>query len=726
MFLQIDGETKIMALFNFTQDLVLSIFEYSSNITLDKLFKPKTSFKWDDNYFISNQSLNNNLNIPSLWDPETANLNIDFFQSGHGFSDNLKLKSIDIKQVNNLKKWTPRLKHGSYFTNHVPYYLYSDEAVTENLKEEFLVDGRSRFNLLHRPKDGVPISVQLLELDENFNTDFDSLFVPVTKFTGLAQNGVELDTSAGLNIDTAFKEFILHSNPDSFIKSFKIPSLTGPGLTTFTLLHPPIDSLPVSFSRKDLFVERVYVPPASVGEYYLDLLSGDVDVFIDQSYIDLGTVSYHKDYPAWLEFNNNYIVDYGSTILAPTPLDIPSLVRGPQSNGLPNQIISLDNFPIIDNSTESFLDTSNFHLFVYNPFTQVFDNTWQRVRNFENTLPIDKHYILDPDTGIILFAGVNQGAVPPLYHFFFFGYKTTLKIQYEPEASTDYWTDRARDNHPLHNTLSDGFLFISRKELIPASIVIKFPVEEITSLESAPLFVTVLDRELEPIPNMEVELTITGDIGNLESTTVITDSAGEGVTFYIPSSKITDLGVSAFLYDLGPNVGTPGAPVALSPYSTRNVINDTLTLSGHMASIPEEVILFKIYANVDPFDIFYHNTNKGGRYVVHYEFDGMDNVLIRPISVEDRVLTFADSLPQSYSALDPYYEPDLRGFIGITSKEIFVQGKIKYRDSEIFSNIETLIISYSPIQKGEWTLPILPTTFIGSEIDRAIWITLNP
>ncbi len=731
-----------MALLSLNYDFVISAFEYYTSTSLDKLFVPKKPFEWDSSHFVSPERFNNNLNLPTLWDPTTGGVPVESFQSGHGFDDNIELEEIDLKQTLDKQKWTPRLNHGTYFARQIPFYLYSDESITDFLGEESYED-RSRINLKFRPKPGIPISAQVLILDNDFNVTIDSNFLSVARFTGNVQNGVELDTSQGLNIDTDRKEFILHTNPNNVVKNFKVPTpLTGPGIVSFFLPKVPLSYYPVIFNRQDIFQRKRFIAVPygdqnyntfyygtgldQIGDYMVNFTTGEVTVWLDQTYVDLGYVTFTWDYPAWLEFNDNYVVDYGSTITSPVAEDIPSLIRGPQSDGSTNQIVSIDRFPIIDYTTERYLDEDSFKLFTYNSFSQVFDNTWERVRSLEDSSPTDKHYVLDSETGTVFFGDGITSAIPTIFHFFFFGVKSSVRVQYEPDDAGNFWTDRSQDNHPLHNTLNSGFLYLSRKELIPASVVIHFPVEEITSLESCPLTITVLDREFEPIPNAEVQLTIDGDVGTLEDTLVITDAAGEALTNYIPSSRIEDLGALTFFFETSLDPDQPGDPVESSPFSTRTLPNDTLTLNDSISSAPEDIIVFKIYANEDPFNVFDHTSNEGGHYLVHYKDDGGQNVLVRPIAVLDTVLVFDESLPQPYNALDPNYEPNLRGYVIITSKEIRVQGSLQYRNREIFSNIEKLIVGYSLVQKGEWTLPILPTIFTGSEIDRATWITINP
>lgn len=725
-------------------DFVVSVFQFKSEPSYERLFIPSNPFKWDESFFLNEERFNNNLNIPTLWDPSTSYIPESFFQSGYGFGDNIKLSGIKQEKKLSISRWTPKLLHGSFFSRRVPFYLYSDESITQIAGLDQTEDGRTLVSLWFPPKPGVPISVQSLKLDHDFNVALDTVFQHVSKFTGKVVNGTELDADLNpANIDTSVREFKVNYNPNNIVLNWRIPAPLGPGEVTFTLPEKPLvgSDCPykLEFSRKDIFVTEKYYAAKyndgtyggftygtgveNTGDYMINAADKEITVILDQQYLDLGFVSFVFDYPATIELNNNYIVDFDSDNVDPSLEDLKGMVRGPQSDGLPNQSVPIGTFPIVDDTTERFLDEDNFHLFLFDSFNSSIDKDWVRVLNFDNSGPEDKHYVLDSEAGFVLFGDGEKGVIPQVFKFFYFGLKTSLRVEYEPINSTDYWTDRTRDIHPLHNSLSSGFLYLSRKELVPVSLIIDFPVSEITALESAELRVTLLDRGFEPVPNKRVDLEVVGGVGSLEDSFIITNENGQGFTNYLPSSRISDTGIVHHFFEEGANEDTPGA--ATDTFSSTVVENDTITLNEEVSSDISDIFLFKIYANTDEVQPYNHVTRTGGAYIVYFKDVAGTNELIRPIQAVDNVLRFEESLPQPFDSEAPNYEPNLRGYAIITKRKISVQGSLEFRSNILTSNIETLLVRYSDIQQGDWTLPIPPTTFTSSEIDRAIFVTIN-
>jgi len=461
-----------MALLSKNFDFVVSIFGYHTDPPRNMLFVPENPFKWDESFYISEDRINNNLYIPSLWDSTTANVERNFFQSGHGFDDNISLSKILKYGIDGKLKWLPEILHGTYYSRNIPYYLYSDSSIVRTLEEEYTSDGRSKINLLNMPKIGVPISINTLKLDSNLNIVLSKKLQKVGRFTGIAFNGVELDTTTGENLDQSLQEFIVYYNADYIMYDWKIPYPLGPGEVTFMLPKVPLKDFNVFFSRKDIFQTEKFLAGKygslvygnalygtgveNVGDYMINFDTGEVTVILDQAYVDLGHVTFAWDYPASIEFNKNFVVDYGLSISTPTADDLTSFIRGPQSSGLENQIVGIGEFPVIDYTTDRFLDTENFKLYLYDPTTQLFETDWTRVTDLETSGPLDKHYLLDSFSGTVSFGDGINGLIPATFKYFVFALKTSLRIEYEPASSTDYWTDRRMDIHPLHNNLNSG------------------------------------------------------------------------------------------------------------------------------------------------------------------------------------------------------------------------------------------------------------------------------
>lgn len=729
-------------------DTVISVYNFYIKPSRNELFTSAGSFIWGDNYWIDSDKQNKNLYIPSLWDPVTANVPAEFLQSGYGDHDNIKL--IDIKKFKAESKeyWYARINHGTYFIRNVPYYLHSSESITLQLGTSLTADGRSIQPLRFLPKPSIPISVSTLTTDIESGLIVDKKrFNKRGKFSGIIQNGIELNAEVVSNIDKTKNEFIVKYNSNNEVINWRIPTTgTAAGLYTFQLPKIPLKDFNVVFSRPDIFITQkslgsfydsastiygeVYYgePLTDVGDYSINYATGEVTVILDIAYVDLGYVSFTFDYPAVIEFNNNYLFNKGGDITDPKPSDLAILDTVGESDGQPRQIFRLKEFPILDFSDSQYLDIENFNLFLYDESDNTFDLEWERIRDIKKAQSNQKVYQLNADQGTIFFGDGINGAIPQKYKKIVAGYKTSVRIEYEPVSSTDYWVGRDTDLNLSRNSLNSGFLYLSRKELIPDNVSIQFSIDEITALEYAELSAIVRDRDGDPVPSVELTFQIVNGDGDLEEETLITDSNGEASTTFIPSGRIEDMGIFVHLFEPGINENTLGDPRPNVYFDSGTLLNNLIVAEETIEEALENIYLFKIYDDGDQFNRYNNQTRKGGSYVVYYDYnnDTSQNELIRPVAVSGKVLIFDRELPQPFSSSEPFYEPNLRGFAIISKKQVQAKAIVNAGLFTIDSDIANLKVDYSPIQKGEWTLPIPPIEYTGSEIDRATYITINP
>jgi hypothetical protein len=745
-FIYTEDETVKQISNNF--DMALAVYNFYVNPTKSELFTDAGGFKWDEDEFIAETKKNDNLYVPTLWDPTLANIPSGYFQSGYGFDDDTELIDIIRLRRESEENWHARLNHGTYFIKNVPYYLYSEQSSSLQLGDDKTEDGRSKQNLYFLPKYGVPVSASTLQFDvRTGNIIRKNRFIKVASFTGKAVNGVELDTANPVNIDTSLLEFKVNYNSNNMVNNFRIPvDSASAGIYSFQLPKVPLFEYPVIFNRPDIFQNRKFTArkyndadaiynqfpygtgPEGPGDYTVNYVTGEVQVWLDQDYVDLGYVTFTFDYPAVVEFNNDYVVDMGSSITDPEPSDLSELDELGISDLSANQEFIVDEFPIFDLTDNVFLDRTNFRLFVYDPSSLVFDLEWTRVRDFSGYGPNDKVYILNSDRGSISFGDGINGAIPPKYHRILAGYKISARIEYEPMTSVDYWTGKSVDLNLSRNNLSSGFLYLSRKDLVPDSIVLDFKETEITALEFTALTARVFDIDGEPIPNINIDFTVLEGAGSTEDVTLTSDSNGSATTTFLPSGNIEDIGMFINPFEPG-SVDTKGSYIPDTYSDNNGVPNSKIIADVEIEDDPDDVYLFKIYdRETEAFTPYDNLARSGGLYQVYYKYNSGSgqNELIRPTSITGRVLVFEESLPQSHDPLGPNYEPDLRGFVVIGRKTIRAQARVRFKNLIIDSEIASLKVTYSPIQKGEWTLPILPTTFTSSEIDRATYITINP
>jgi len=941
-------------------DTTISVYGLHVRPTRKDLFTSTSGFVWDKDYWVSPDRQNDNLFIPSLWDPSTSNIPRDFFRSGYAHGDGLKIQNIKRFKVEGNEQWHTEIMHGSYFVRNVPYYLYSSESVLLQLGKETTEDGRSLQKLKFLPKQGIPISASILGTDINSRNTIDvKRFKKVGEFTGMIQNGIELDSAIPANIDRRKNEFIVRYNSNNTRSKWRIPAnltlserasisfdnikfstidltsnyngysiefissvlagqekievsnsniivhieagvsttedvvetfnsvfaseedaeelriicLPGVGLggkyflldspqesyyvwfntgsdvdplisgrtsievavqesmnatevaielqieleetlqfktaannevifctnlikgivndpqdetSGFTLevirqgsdnlilaedLDPgsgtleeavaaralssvysfylpevPLSDYHVNFSRKDIFKKQKFVSEpygegiygtflygqgvSELNDYAIDYETGEVLVILDQDYIDLGHIDYTFDYPAIIEFNDNYLGSTGEGIEIPTATDLPDLALIAESSGQPNQLYVLGEFPILDYSTNEYLDEENFKLFIYNAVTDSFELDWSRTVSLDLANSDDKVYEFNPSKGEIKFGDDTNGSIPSKYLKIYAKYNRSVSIQYEPVSSSDIWIGKNIDLNLSKNDLSSGFLFLSRKDLIPFKIKLQFSTNKITALDYADLTATVLDIDNEPIHGLKVNFELLNALSyNLESTSAITNFEGKATVSYLPSGNIEDLGTFVHLFAESEDEGDPGDPLSGVYFSSSSVLaNNMILLDSPIEDELENVYIFKVYDNIDELQPYNNISRSGGLHQVLFKYDFAlgKNILVRPTAISGNVLIFEDSLPQPFSASDPNYESNLRGFIVVSKKLVQAKASLSFDRDELESDIANLQIEYSTIQKGEWTLPILPTSFIGSEISRASYIMINP
>jgi hypothetical protein len=747
IFIYTDGEP--VRRFSSSVDMAISTFAYRVSPSRSELFMEGEGFTWGDNEFIAEDRKNDNEFINTLWDPVTAKVPAQYFQSGHGYGEDIKHERTERSQVNGTEFWRAKLNHGTFFLRNNSFYLFSDDSVVTRLSLDTTEDGRSIKKLFFMPKTGIPLSISTMSHDVRTGNVVDlKRFSKVEKFTGRIINGIELDTDgAPGNIDTTKLEYIVRYNPNNKTENWRLPvDGAEEGIYTFFLPQVPLEEYAVIFNRKDIFQNRKFVARhygdadaiygefrygtgvEQSGDYTIDPVTGEVTVWLDQDYIDLGHVSYTFDYPAIIEFNDNYIEDFGSSITNPTPQDLNLLDEMGESNASENQQFRFNEFPLVDTTERGTVDRDNVRVYTYDVSTLTFDTSWTRVESFNNAGPNSRVYIVNSDRGFIQFGDGIKGAIPTKYHKIYAGYTKTIRIEYEPDKSSDIWTGKDVDLNLTKNILDSGFLFISRKDLIPESIQLEFRDTDITALEFTELQARVLDIDGEPVPNVNVEFFIPGDSGGVEDSVVTSNSDGFASTIFAPSGAISSIGNFSHMYLEGADSDTLGQGVVSYFGDTGQTPNTRIVLEEEVGSLAEEVYVFKIYDNKDAFQPYNNETRLGGLYQVYYEYNQNtgQNELIRPVEIRGRVAIFDHSLPQSLDSSQPNYDPDIRGFVIVGRKKVQARARTTHEGAVIESDIASINIEYSPIQKGEWTLPIFPTEFDGSEISTATYITINP
>lgn len=720
-------------------DTVQAVVNEYVNPPREKLFKSSKGFKWDDGYLLSESNKNNELVVPSLWDPTTGNIPVNFFQSGAGPFDALKFMGIRKSVAEGEEKWFAQINHGSYFVNNVSYFLFSDQSVIDYLGEIKTEDGRSKQPLLYKPKIGVPIVASSLgELPDTKVVVEKRRFQKRGRFTGKVINGVELDVSNVANIDGSKEEFVVVYNSNNEVKDWAIPVVNvAPGRYEFELPKFPLSEFKVRFSRKDIFkkekiIARKYGDDTyslfqygegveDIGDYAIDYKRKKVEVLLDRSYVDLGYVSYTYDYPAVIEFNNDYTADKGTYITNPSFSDLNTLDEIGVSNGRAAQKMRLTDFPIVDYTTQTHLDTANFKLFIYDEFDNSFDKEWRRVSSFEDYDSDDKVYMVNSASGFVIFGDGVNGKIPAKYLKVLAAYKPTLKIQYEPESSKNTWSGKTTDLNLTKQSINSGFLFLSRKNLIPSQIVLEFASPHINAFETVDINATVLTQEGDVVPSARLNFEILAGGGLLRDDFLLTNPNGEANTIYTPSTRLEDIGIRVDCFEPSNDSEVPGTARANAygdkvgiPYMSLRSLEQ---VQGNLA----EMYVFKILDDGDQFLPYNNQTRQGGRLVLLHDGTGPK----RGSYLAGTVMGFDEQLPQPFSPDSPNYEPNLRGFYIVGKKTIQARAYIDLEEVRVYSDIVKMTVEYSPLQKGTWRLPVPPVDFEATQINTATYISID-
>jgi hypothetical protein len=375
----------------------------------------------------------------------------------------------------------------------------------------------------------------------------------------------------------------------------------------------------------------------------------------------------------------------------------------------------------VDYTTQTHLDTANFKLFIYDEFDNSFDKEWRRVSSFEDYDSDDKVYMVNSASGFIIFGDGVNGKVPAKYLKVLAAYKPTLKIQYEPESSKNTWSGKTTDLNLTKQSINSGFLFLSRKNLVPSQIVLEFASPHINAFETVDLNATVLTQEGDVVPSARLNFEILAGGGLLRDDFLLTNPNGEANTIYTPSTRLEDIGIRVDCFEPSTDSEIPGTARANAygdkvgiPYMSLRSLEQ---VQGNLA----EMYVFKILDDGDQFLPYNNQTREGGRLVLLYDGTGPR----RGSYLAGTVMGFDEQLPQPFSPDSPNYEPNLRGFYIVGKKTIQARAFIDLEEVRVYSDIVKMTVEYSPLQKGTWRLPVPPVDFEATQINTATYISID-
>jgi hypothetical protein len=153
-------------------------------------------WKWDDRQWTTDEQENQAAVLPTLYDSKKLGLTPDFFQSGIGQGDDLKIIEIEEARLDGREIWTAKVRHGEYFNRQNRRYLYSDDSVIQYIDPLENESDRNTLQLDYKLKETVPISIETYKRDiDTDNFKVYSSIDPKLQFTGkLDSDGNELPT----------------------------------------------------------------------------------------------------------------------------------------------------------------------------------------------------------------------------------------------------------------------------------------------------------------------------------------------------------------------------------------------------------------------------------------------------------------------------------------------------------------------------------------------------
>lgn len=184
--------------------------------------------------------------------------------------------------------------------------------------------------------------------------------------------------------------------------------------------------------------------------------------------------------------------------------------------------------------------------------------TWETID--PNTTISGQQVRIDYDFGILEFGDSSIGfeEVPqPGSIVELRSYWKTMRVEYEPINSTDTLVCSETDLNPIHRYNSNGFLYLKRREDLPASIRLTTNLDIISPNVYGPIYIgnsygsivaTVKDSSGAVLEDQSVTFEISntpiiGTFGGLGSSVKgVTNEEGKAYAFYLPPGNLNDLG----------------------------------------------------------------------------------------------------------------------------------------------------------------------------------------
>jgi hypothetical protein len=465
------------------------------------LFRNLPGWKFDEGLWQSPDLLNSFFTLPLASDLDFAQIPETYFKTGIGSKNAIELDEINFLDEGFVLGWTPGVIRGDYWVFRSPDYLHSSESIlaipANDITFTYIPDTdpgtpdedsiRSHIDLDFEPSLISPVTVKRLTRDRNLAIKQSASFTQVSKFTGIATNGIEQDGDDYNNTDKTKLEFKLIKNDSD--PHWNEPILLNENsaiqgsILRIRIDDDPVKSWGVRFSRKDIFVREL--PFSLWHEKFADpdqdLEYGDYAVGYQGSSgagggiwlwkggatlpDNLGTFSYKPNKPLRLQFNQDVRVSHPFVEITD------SIV------GIDGEVFFLPYFPVLDvSSFESEDSVGELVLDVDSTQVYVGVTRWTRVQSLEDVAAGDNQqvYELNPLWGTIRFGngGNVVGDADPIYgdrpdEPVTVTWTSVPYIRYDKKDSSHVFSDPTEDLDPMTNALKQGFLVLDNRRLTP-------------------------------------------------------------------------------------------------------------------------------------------------------------------------------------------------------------------------------------------------------------------
>jgi len=211
---------------------------------------------------------------------------------------------------------------------------------------------------------------------------------------------------------------------------------------------------------------------------------------------------------------------------------------------------------------------------------------------------------VDTDLGIIEFGDPEINSTPAGGSTVGVHYWTTMRVEYEPDYTTDTVVATEASLNPIYRRSGQGFVFLRTVRDDPSSIELRADLAQMQPNVFGPLYIgntlasiiaTVKDSNGLPLDGQSVRFMITSDpaigsFGGSDEATSPTDQIGEARVFYNPPRGVSELGENILYDDVGEPIDDP-----LAPYDAYDQITKLYTHRLVIEDSGNEIFLYQVH-----------------------------------------------------------------------------------------------------------------------------------